>query len=67
MPNNTGVVLDTLTGLECSSYNPQLSLCQWGGSPVIFPTLANAQSAADDMNSQASTDRFIGQNPPKPR
>jgi len=66
MPDNTGVVLDTLTGLECSSYNATLSLCQWGGNPVVFPTLGNATAAADDMNNQIGVDRFIGQNP-KPR
>jgi len=34
---------------------------------VEFPTLQNAQDAAADMNTQLQTDRFIGQNPPKPR
>jgi hypothetical protein len=69
MPNETGIIADTLTGLECSSYSPILANCQWGGRPSVeFPTLTNAINAAQDMSNQAGTpDRFIGKNPPKPR
>jgi len=69
MPNQTGIIKDTLTGLFCTSYNFDVALCQWGNTndAVEFPTLQNAQDAAADMNTQLQTDRFIGQNPPKPR
>lgn len=69
MPQDKGVIKDTVTGLFCTSYNVVLENCQWGnsGDAVEFPTLENAQAAAEDMNGQASQqDRFIGQNP-KPR
>jgi len=66
MAQNHGVVKDTLTGLFCTSYNPTLSLCQWGNSDdaVLFETLQIAIDTANDMNSQVSAERFIGQNPP---
>lgn len=68
MPNNHGVIKDTLTGLFCTSYNVEVAQCQWGNSDsaVEFATLQNAVDAANDMNEQLQTDRFIGQNP-KPR
>ncbi len=65
-----GVVKDTLTGLYCTSYNPVLENCTWGNAAdaVLFETLPLAENAANDMNGQGGQqDRYIGQNPPKPR
>ncbi len=67
---NKGVVKDTLTGLYCTDYNTYLENCSWGNSQdaVQFDTLELAQNAANDMNGQSGNqDRYIGQNPPKPR
>lgn len=62
-----GVVKDTTTGLYCTSYSTDVSLCQWGNDDlVLFPNIPAAESAAADMNTQLSleTPRFIGTNPP---
>lgn len=68
MPENTGVVQDTVTGLYCTSYSTSLPNCLWGNEndAVEWETLAQAQAAASDMNVQIEWDRFIGKNP-KPR
>ncbi len=66
MGQQVGVIKDTTTGLYCTSYSTTLGLCTWGNSndAVEFPTVADAQTAATDMNTQYGSDRFIGQNPP---
>jgi len=66
-----GIIKDTLTGLYCSDYSTSLPTCSWDiddNDAQEFPTLQQAEDAAADMNGQAGvSDRFVGQNPPKPR
>jgi len=68
MPDK-GVVKDTTTGLFCKTYSTSVNDCEWGNEnqALEFPTLAGAESAANDMNMQLSVDgRFIGERP-RPR
>ncbi len=68
MPQDAGVVQDSVTDFFCTSYSTEVPNCLWGSEndALEWPTLAGAQAAAADMNLQVQSDRFIGKNP-KPR
>ena len=65
MPQDVGIVKDTVLNLFCISYNTQLSFCGWGNEndAVDFGSLAAAEAVAADMNDQAGVDKFIGTHP----
>lgn len=66
MPQDPGVIEDTIYGTVCTFYSTSLPNCGWGNEEdaVEFATVENAEAAAEDMNQQiGAASRFIGRRP----